>query len=56
VVAACRECNNRKGDTPADDFIRLLYRENLMNSNEMSERLEKLKSLKEGHLKPKKAG
>ncbi|HET6573388.1 MAG TPA: HNH endonuclease signature motif containing protein, partial [Fimbriiglobus sp.] len=31
VVAACRQCNNRKGDSDAEDFLRALYRESLLS-------------------------
>lgn len=51
LVAACRECNNRKNDSDAEDFLRTLYREEFLNASEMKERLEKLARLKEGQLK-----
>ena len=53
LVAACRECNNRKNDSDAEDFLRTLYREEFLSALEMKERLENLTRLKEGQLKPK---
>lgn len=53
VVAACRECNNRKNDSTVEDFLRVLYRESLLSVTEMQVRLQKLEQLKNGELKPK---
>lgn len=53
VVAACRDCNNRKGDTSAEDFIRSLYRKGYLKAQEMEGRLSQLQLLKGGELKPK---
>lgn len=52
VVAACRDCNNRKGDMPAEDFIRSLYRGGYFDAKEFESRLARLKRLKDGELKP----
>lgn len=52
LVAASREANNRKSDMPAEDFIRLLYREGLLSEAECQGRLEALAELKLGLLKP----
>jgi hypothetical protein len=52
VVAACRECNNRKNDSSAEDYLRGLYRESFLSSDELQERLLKLGRLKSGELKP----
>ena len=52
LAAACRECNNRKNDSSAEDFLRTLYREEFLSASEMKERLEKLAMLKSGELKP----
>lgn len=52
VVAASREANNRKGTMPADDFIRLLFREGLLSEQECVARLKALGDLKLGLLKP----
>ena len=52
VVAACRRCNNRKSDSPAEDFLRSLYREGLLSGDEFSARLSLLSRLFAGDLKP----
>jgi hypothetical protein len=52
VVAACRRCNNRKGDTTALDFLRLLLREALLSDSEFEDRREMLERLARGDLKP----
>ena len=52
VVAACRACNNRKGSTDAKDFLRALYRDGFLKSEEFEERLSALVALREGRLKP----
>lgn len=52
VVAASREANNRKGSSSADDFLRVLYRDGYLNSDEFEDRLLQLKRLKAGELKP----
>lgn len=52
VVAACRECNNRKGDSAADDFLRLLYRESALSADEFADRILHLQRLRAGELKP----
>ncbi|MDE2165599.1 MAG: HNH endonuclease [Alphaproteobacteria bacterium] len=52
LVAASREANNRKGSMPADDFIRLLYRDGDLNEREFRGRLKALTDLKLGLLKP----
>jgi len=52
LVAACRECNNRKNDSSAEDYLRLLYRESFLSNDELKERLLKIDQLKNGELKP----
>jgi len=52
VVAACRECNNRKNDSSAEDYLRGLYRGSFLSADELRERLLKLGRLKSGELKP----
>lgn len=52
VVAACRQCNNRKGNSLAEDFLRTLYRESFLSAIEFEERLSHLERLKNGDLKP----
>jgi len=52
VVAACRQCNNRKGSLEADTFLRVLYREALLSADEFNERLTQLTRLRNGEVKP----
>ncbi len=52
LVAACPECNLRKGERPAEDFFRQLFRERRLNSRELSDRLRALHALTKGKLKP----
>lgn len=52
VVAACRECNNRKNDSTAEDYVRMLYRESFLSAAELQDRLVKLSRLRSGELKP----
>src|SRR5208337_2268691 len=52
LVAACRECNNRKGAATAEEFLRVLYRDALLERAEFEERLVLLGKLRSGELKP----
>lgn len=52
LVAACRQCNNRKGTGGAEDFLRVLYREGLLSSDDFVERKSKLDALRDGRLRP----
>jgi HNH endonuclease len=52
VVAACRNCNNRKGEDSAEDFLRKLHRSGYLGAEEFENRLEALLQLRTGHLKP----
>ena len=52
VVAACRECNNRKGPVSAEEFIRTLYRDSILSADDFKVRLDKLRDLRSGKLKP----
>jgi hypothetical protein len=52
VVAACRECNNRKNDSTAEDYVRALYRGLFLNAAELQDRLTKFAKLRSGELKP----
>ncbi len=53
LVASCRTCNNRKGATHADDYLRLIYRDGLLGQDEFQERQRHLECLRRGDLKPK---
>ncbi|MBI5436365.1 MAG: HNH endonuclease [Nitrosomonadales bacterium] len=52
LVAASREANNKKGATSAEDFLRRLFRDGLLNEEEFKDRLHHLELLKAGELKP----
>jgi hypothetical protein len=52
LVSCCRECNSRKGERPADDFLRLLYREGRLTGAELIRSLQSLQDLAAGHLRP----
>jgi hypothetical protein len=52
VVAACRRCNTRKGDSSAEDLLRVLYRERCVGSDLLADRLAAIQSLREGRLRP----
>ena len=52
VVAACRQCNNRKGPANADDYLRTLYRDGLLSREDFEDRLTHLEQLQDGTLKP----
>jgi hypothetical protein len=56
LVTACRACNNRKKATAAEEFLRLLYREQFLDKDELEERLANLTRLRNGELKPDVAG
>jgi len=52
VVAACRQCNNRKGSSEVKDYLRTLYRDGFLPSDEFEERLSHIELLSSGKLKP----
>jgi 5-methylcytosine-specific restriction endonuclease McrA len=52
VVAACRRCNNRKGNVSAPDFLRTLLRESRLNETEFQDRRSMLEKLHLGDVKP----
>ena len=52
VVAACRQCNNRKGASDAEDWLRTLYREELLDAETFQDRVSHLERLRAGELKP----
>lgn len=52
VVAACRQCNNRKNSMPAEDYLRMIYREGLLSADEFKGRQAHLERLNTGELKP----
>src|SRR5258708_3974652 len=52
VVAACRGCNNRKGSTAARAFVRSLYRDGLIDQDELQRGIVNLDKLEAGELRP----
>ena len=52
LVSCCLECNSRKGDRPARDFLRILYRLGRLTPAELDGRLRALKDLAAGKLRP----
>ena len=52
LVSCCIECNTRKGDRPAPDFLRTLYRQGRLTTAELDARLRALKDLAAGKLRP----
>lgn len=57
VVAACRQCNNRKGSSDVEEWLRTLYRDSFLGEAEFRERVSHLERLRAGELKrPEMAG
>ena len=52
LVSSCMECNVAKGEKPADDFLRRLYRERRLTAIELAGRLRALDALASGKLRP----
>ncbi|HYL85877.1 MAG TPA: HNH endonuclease [Candidatus Angelobacter sp.] len=52
LVSCCRECNSRKGERSANDFLRLLYREGRIVGAELLRGLQSLNDLAAGNLRP----
>jgi 5-methylcytosine-specific restriction endonuclease McrA len=52
LVSSCLECNSRKGDRAARDFLRTLYRLGRLTPGELDARLRALKDLAAGKLRP----
>jgi hypothetical protein len=52
LVAACRNCNNRKGKGLAEDYLRSLYRDGFLSDSELHDRLAFLQRLLAGELRP----
>ncbi|HLE37722.1 MAG TPA: winged helix-turn-helix transcriptional regulator [Candidatus Acidoferrales bacterium] len=52
IVACCFDCNTQKRHRPADEFLRLLYRNGRLSSSDLDARLAALQALQSGHLLP----
>jgi 5-methylcytosine-specific restriction endonuclease McrA len=53
LVSCCLNCNSRKGDRHAADFLRWLYRDSRLTARELSARLRALRALGSGKLRPR---
>jgi predicted transcriptional regulator len=56
LVSSCLECNSEKGERPAEEFLRWLFREHRLGAAELRGRFEALKLLAAGKLRPAVAG
>ena len=56
LVSSCLECNTLKADMPAPDYLRILYRKGRLTPKEHDARLQALKDLAAGNLRPVLAG
>ena len=52
LVSSCAECNSQKGETPADGFLRSLYRDGRLTASELTGRLRAVEALAAGKLRP----
>jgi hypothetical protein len=52
IVASCRRCNNRKGESAGEDLLRVLFREGYVTSKVLADRLDALEKLSAGKLRP----
>ena len=56
LVSSCIDCNLRKRDLQAEDFLRQLFREGRLSQSDLSARLQALRDLAAGNLRPVVAG
>jgi 5-methylcytosine-specific restriction endonuclease McrA len=52
IVISCHSCNRKKGGHNAQDYLRALYRQGLLNDEDLSSRLQAIEKLQSGALKP----
>ncbi len=52
LVSCCLNCNSRKSDLPAADFLRQLFREGRLSAKDLSARLLAVQALAGGKLRP----
>ncbi len=52
LVSCCLNCNSRKSELPAADFLRQLFREGRLSANDLSARLLAVQALAAGKLPP----
>ncbi len=53
LVSCCQECNCKKNDLPAGDFLRWLHRERRLTEVELAARFRALDALVAGRLRPR---
>ena len=54
LVSCCQDCNSQKGQRPAEDFLRRLYRERRLSAVELARRLRALDAVASGKFPPAK--
>ena len=52
LVSACMECNSQKGEQPAEEYLRWLFREHRLGAAELRDRFQALELLASGELRP----
>ena len=52
LISSCTECNSRKLDQRAEDFLRWLFREGRLTGGELKGRLRALEALAAGKMRP----
>jgi 5-methylcytosine-specific restriction endonuclease McrA len=52
LVSSCMECNSEKGERPAEEFLRWLFREHRLGAADLNDRFRALELLASGKLRP----
>jgi 5-methylcytosine-specific restriction endonuclease McrA len=52
LVSTCMECNSEKGERPAEEFLRWLFREHQLGAADLNDRFQALELLASGKLRP----
>ena len=52
LVSSCMECNSQKGERPAEEFLRWLFREHQLGAADLNDRFRALELLAAGKLRP----
>ena len=52
LVSCCSECNSKKGESTAGNFLRWLFREGKLTSEELKGRMRALEKLAKGGMRP----
>jgi len=52
LVSSCMECNSEKGERPAEEFLRWLFREHRLGAADLNDRFRALELLASGRLRP----